>query len=178
MRGRQYARNIVRPVLWVLAIAYFLIDALSVALVKPVGRWLDTIAALHRIAAWIKCLGPYQSLFLFAVPLILLEPVKPVSLYLLGTGQFYAGMLVLLIGEAAKIFILERLLQITRTKLMSFRAYAWAYGQVIEIADYLRSLKAWIATRYLFEAISAIVRRPVQRPRPAIRGRHFQPVRR
>jgi hypothetical protein len=178
MRTRRYARNTVRPVLWVLAIAYFLIDALSVALLKPVGRWLDTIAPLHRITAWIKSLGPYQSLFLFAVPLILLEPVKPVALYLLGTGRFYAGMLVLLIGEAVKIFILERLFKITRPKLMSFRAFAWAYDHVIEIAVYLRSLKTWKASRKLFGEIRAIVRRAVKSPRPAIRDRHFQPVRR
>ena len=152
-----------------MAIAYFLIDALSVALVKPVGRWLDKIAALRRITAWIRSLGPYPSLIVFIVPLIVLEPVKPVSLYLVGTGQFYAGMLVLLIGEAAKIFVLERLFKITRPKLMSFRAFAWAYDQVVEIAGYLRSLKVWKATRKLFEEIRVLIRRSAKRQRrPAL----------
>ena len=30
-----------RPVLWVLAIAYFLIDAISASLLKPLRQWLD-----------------------------------------------------------------------------------------------------------------------------------------
>src|SRR5215213_2012423 len=103
MKGALHPANMLRPLLWVIAIAYFLIDAISVALVRPVTRWLDRIAALRRITAWIRSLGPYPSLFLFAVPLIVLEPVKPVALYLFGTGRFYAGMVVLVVGEGTKI---------------------------------------------------------------------------
>src|SRR5262245_30059553 len=41
-------------------------------------------------------------------PLILLEPVKPLSAYLAASGQFKLGMFVLVVGEILKITIVER----------------------------------------------------------------------
>jgi hypothetical protein len=73
--------------MWGLAVAYFLIDAFFVLLVRPIGRWLDRVPAFLRIAIRIKSLGPYPSLFLFIVPLIVLEPFKPLGLYLISTGR-------------------------------------------------------------------------------------------
>ena len=103
-----------------------------------------------RITAWIRSLGPYSSLALFLVPLIVLEPVKPVSVYLMGTGHSTEGLLVLIIGEALKILFLERIFQITRPKLMSFRWFAWAYGKIQRVFAYLMALtivktaRAWM----------------------------------
>jgi hypothetical protein len=151
-------RKILRPLLWVLAAAYFLIDALFVLLVRPIGRWLDRIPALLRIETWIKSLGPYTSLLLFIVPLLVLEPIKPLGFYLMGTGRQMRGALLLIVGEAIKILVLERIFRITRPKLMSFRAFAWAYHRVTRLLALLRSLRLWKATQKLFGKIKAFAR--------------------
>ena len=157
-KGSLRPSKIWRPVLWVLVVTYFLIDAISVSLLKPLRRWLDRLDAFRRLAGWIRSLGPYPSLFIFLVPLIVLEPVKPVSLYLVGIGQFYAGLIVFVVGEALKILLIERLFHLTRRKLMSFRLFAWAYGWVIEIFAYFRSFEVWKSARRWFEEIRAHAR--------------------
>jgi hypothetical protein len=141
-----------------LAVVYLLIDALFVLLVRPIGRWLDRFPVFLRIVTWIKSLGPYQSLFLFIIPLIVLEPVKPLSVYLISTGRQIGGVLLLMVGEAIKILVLERIFRITRPKLMSFRAFAWAYYQITRLLDYLRSLGVWKSARRWVEEIKIFTR--------------------
>jgi hypothetical protein len=158
MNNTRRTRKIVRPAVWALAVTYFLIDALFVLLVRPIGRWLDKLPAFLRIVRWIKSLGPYQSLFLFIVPLIILEPVKPLSIYLISTGRQIGGVLFLIIGETIKILVLERIFRITRPKLMSFRAFAWAYYRVTQLLTYLRSIRVWKSAQEWFEEIKAFTR--------------------
>ena len=162
MKGSLRPGKIWRPVLWVLAIAYFLIDAISASLLKPLRQWLDKLDAFRRMAGWIRSLGPYSSLFIFLVPLIVLEPVKPVALYLMGIGQFFAGLVVLVVGEALKIRLIERLFRLTCPKLMSFRLFAWAYNWVIEIFAYFRSFEVWKSARRWFEDVRAFARRSLE----------------
>jgi hypothetical protein len=158
MNVTRRTREILRPVVWGLAVAYFLIDALFVFLVRPIGRWLDRSPVFLRMVTWIESLGPYQSLFLFIIPLTVLEPVKPLSLYLISTGRPIRGGLFLIVGEAVKILVLERIFRITRPNLMSFRAFAWAYYQVTRLSVYLRSLRVWKSARKWFEEIKAFTR--------------------
>jgi hypothetical protein len=158
MNVMRSIKKILIPAVWVLAFAYFLIDAFFVLLVRPIARWLDKLPVFLRIATWIQSLGAYPSLFLFIVPLIVLEPVKPLGLYWIGTGRQIGGVLVLIVGEVIKILVLERIFRITRPKLMSFRAFAWAYDQVTEFLSYLRSLHVWQSVRKWFEEIKAFVR--------------------
>jgi hypothetical protein len=133
-----------------LAALYLLIDAITVVLLRPLVRWVARVSEQLRITAWIRSLGPYASLALFLVPLIVLEPVKPVSVFLMGTGHSTAGLVVLIAGEALKILFLERIFQITRPKLMSFGWFAWAYGKIQRVFAYLMSLtivktaRAWM----------------------------------
>ena len=143
---------------WGLAVAYFLIDAFFVLLVRPIGRWLDRVPAFLRIATWIKSLGAYPSLFLFIVPLIVLEPIKPLGLYLISTGRQVGGVLFIIVGEAIKVLVLERVFRITRPKLMSFRAFAWAYNRVIRLFAYIQSLHMWKSAHMWFDEIKSFAR--------------------
>ena len=158
MNTTRRTKEILRPVVWALAVAYFLIDAFFVLLVRPIGRWLDRVPAFLRIATWIKSLGPYPSLFLFIVPLIVLEPVKPLGLYLISTGRQVGGVLFIIVGEVIKVLVLERVFRITRPKLMSFRAFAWAYNRIIRLFVYLQSLRMWKSAHRWFEEIKSFAR--------------------
>jgi hypothetical protein len=134
------SRTFLKPLIWTLAGLYLLVDAISVVLLRPTVLWLNQISETLRITAWIRSLGPYASLALFLVPLIVLEPVKLLSAFLIGTGQSSAGVAVLVVGEALKILILERIFHITRPKLMSFPWFAWAYGKIQQAFALLMSL--------------------------------------
>ena len=65
---------------------------------------------------WVISLGPYPSLALFAVPVIILEPAKPLAGYLLGTGHFFAGAVTFITAEVLKLTLVEQLFQLNREK--------------------------------------------------------------
>jgi len=104
-------------------------------------------------------LGPYQSLALFAVPVVILEPAKPLSAYLIGTGHFFPGAIVFMIAEVIKLTVVERFFQLNKKKLLSVTLFAWAYGYWRKIMDYLMSTAAWRASSRIFaEALEGIRR--------------------
>ena len=85
MLGELAVKRILKPVTYVLATLYFLVDAAFMAFAKPISDWLARHVVLRRLRAWIRSLRPYPSLALFSVPVIMLEPVKPVAAYLAAT---------------------------------------------------------------------------------------------
>ena len=90
---------------------------------------------------------------LFAVPLIVLEPVKPVGLYLIASGNVIDGTVLIGVGEIAKITIVERIFHAGRDKLMTIPAFAWSYERVMSLRAYLETLAVWQA---MLKAVHAI----------------------
>lgn len=150
MRGA--VKRILKPVTYILAAIYFLVDAVFMAIARPIGRWIGRHFEFRRLRAWIKSLPPYPSLALFSVPVIILEPIKPVAAYLAATGQILSGAVTFIIGELLKLVLVERLFHLTRDKLMRIPAFAWAYGKVIEVRAWLQATEAWRMVRALSHA--------------------------
>ena len=141
--------RILKPVTYMLAAAYFLVDAVFIAVAKPVSDWVAKHLVVRKLRAWIRSLRPYPSLALFSVPVIILEPVKPVAAYLAATGQIMSGVLTLIIGELLKLVLVERLFSLTRDKLMKIPAFAWAYARFQRAIAWLEATEAWQAIRTL-----------------------------
>ena len=157
-KPRRRASRVLSPIVAVLAAIYFLIDALFVPPIRWVSQRLARLGLFARLGAWIRSLGPYQTLALFLIPLIILEPVKPVAAYLIASGRMRYGAAVLVIGEILKITIVERLFHIGRDKLMTIAAFAWAYNFVMRWLAYLQSLPAWQAIMRQVQAVKAAAR--------------------
>jgi hypothetical protein len=87
---------------------------------------------------------------LFLIPLILLEPVKPLSAYLVASGQFKLGMLVLVVGEILKITVVERIFHIGREKLLTIKAFALVYNFVWGWLTWIQALPSWQAVKHSF----------------------------
>jgi len=139
--------RIIKPFVVVLAAIWFLADAIFSTIAHPLARWLGEHWALFRLRTWIRSLRPYPALALFAVPLIILEPVKPVAAYLAATGHVRSGLIVLVVGEILKLVLIERLFSLNRDKLLSIPAFAWAYGKYRLVTDRLESMEAWQMVR-------------------------------
>ena|ERR1700747_703893 len=73
---------------FILATVYFVVDGVFSHITQPITAWLAKKKLFERVRLWLISLGPYPSLALFAVPVIVLEPAKPIAGYLLGTGHF------------------------------------------------------------------------------------------
>lgn len=139
--------------IFALATVYFTVDALFSAVTRPIIAWLSKKRLLERVRRWVTSLGPYQSFALFAVPVVILEPAKPLSAYLLGTGHFLPGAIVFIAAEVLKLTLVERLFQLNKKKLLSIPLFAWGYGYWRRMMDYLESTAPWrTARRMLSEA--------------------------
>nr|WP_244646308.1 hypothetical protein [Bradyrhizobium campsiandrae] len=127
------------------------------AVAHPISRWLSRHFEFKRLRAWIRSLPPYPSLALFSVPVIILEPIKPVAAYLVATGQFLSGVAAFIGCELLKLVLVERLFHLTRDKLMRIPAFAWGYARFAEMKAWLQATEAWRAIRALSLAAKASV---------------------
>lgn len=132
---------------FVIATVYFIIDGVFSYVTQPIVTWLSKKKLLVRVRLWVTSLGPYQSLALFAIPVILLEPAKPLSAYLIATGHFFAGAVIFIAAEVLKLTIVDRLFQLNKKKLLSIPAFAWGYRYWRRMIDLLESTKVWKTSR-------------------------------
>jgi hypothetical protein len=140
-------KRILRSAVFIIATVYFMVDAVFLKVAAPIARWMGRKRIFIRLRRWIGSLRPYPSLALFAVPVILLEPVKPVAAYLVASGNFSVGMMVLIAGELLKLVIIERLFKLCRLKLLKIPIFAWAYRHWQDGVNWIVSMKAWQAAR-------------------------------
>ncbi len=101
---------------FILATLYFVLDGVFSYLTQPIAEWIAKKRLFERARRWVISLPPYPSLALFAVPVIILEPAKPLAGYLIGTGHFFAGAVTFITAEVLKLTLVERLFQLNRDK--------------------------------------------------------------
>src|ERR1700704_6200620 len=141
--GGILVNRIPKSITYVLAAVYFLVNAVFMSVAKPISNWVAKHLVLRRLRAWIRSLRPYPSLALFSIPVIMLEPVKPVAAYLAATGPMVSSVVTLIVGELLKLVLVERLFSLTRDKLMKIPAFAWAYTKFREAKTWLKNHEAW-----------------------------------
>jgi len=139
--------RLLKPVIYVLAGIYFVVDAVFLIVATPVADWLADRRIFEGLRRWILSLHRYSTLALFAVPVIILEPVKPAAAYLAATDHVVAGLAILVLGEILKLVLIERLFVLCQDKLMSIPAFAWAYAQYRLVRDWVEATDAWQAVR-------------------------------
>jgi hypothetical protein len=147
-----------KPFVFLAAAIYFLVDAVFFTIARPVARGLARLWIFDSLRAWIVSLRPYPTLALFVVPVIILEPAKPLAAYLTATDHVISGLTVLVVGEILKLVLIERLFSVSRDKLMSIRAFAWCYDKLRQAHDWIESLEAW----RLMRRLSLIAKRSVR----------------
>jgi hypothetical protein len=154
-------KHVLKPFVVLLAAIYFLVDAVFLSIATPIARWLADHWIFDRLRAWIVSLRPYPTLALFMVPVLILEPVKPVAAYLTATGHIKSGLTVLLVGELLKLILIERLFCISRDKLMSIAAFAWCYDKFCQAREWFEAFRVWQLARRLSLFARYLVRRYV-----------------
>jgi hypothetical protein len=139
--------RILNTPVFVIATIYFVVDGVFSHVTHPITVWLSKKKLFERARLWITSLRPYPSLALFAVPVIVLEPAKPVSGYLIATGHFFPGAVIFIAAEALKLTVVERLFHLNKNKLLSIRGFAWGYRYWRRMTDAIESLEIWKASR-------------------------------
>jgi uncharacterized membrane protein len=136
-------KRILKGLTYIAAGLYLLVDAIFMTVAKPIANWIDKHLPLRKLRDWIRSLPPYPSLALFSVPVIVLEPIKPIAAYLAATGQFLSGAVTFILGELLKLVLVERLFSLTREKLMRIPVFARLYEWYSEAMAWLKATEAW-----------------------------------
>lgn len=135
--------RILKSATLMLATIYFLVDAVFMSAARPLANRIAAHWTFGALRVRIASLGPYPTLALFALPMIVLEPVKPVAAYLTATGHIATGMIVLVVGEITKLVLVERLFSVSRDKLISIPAFASAHKRYLQGKEWLESFETW-----------------------------------
>ncbi len=87
---------------------------------------------LRRLRHSIERLGPYPSLFLLAVPLAIIEPLKLIAVFIAGDGHWFTGLIVMICAYCASLLVTERLFVIVKPKLLQLpwfrKLWTWFVG--------------------------------------------------
>lgn len=147
------SRLVLRAVLSVLLILWTLVWELLDLLLGPLVRALSGLRIFEALGALLGSLPPYVALLLFAVPFIVIEPVKVFSLYWFGIGHFIQGGALYVLAHLASILIVERLYHAMHAPLMRIgwfkRLMTWLDGLRRVAIDWAKSTAIWQAAAKL-----------------------------
>src|SRR5258708_30413212 len=96
-------------------------DRAAMPVITRKRRWMTALVALRRR---IQQLGPYQSLALMLLPLLLVEPLKIVALLVAGHGHWLTGTGMLIVAYGVSLVVVERLFKVVKFKLMTMNWFA------------------------------------------------------
>jgi hypothetical protein len=162
---------------FIIATVYFVVDGVFSHVTRPLTLWLAKKKLLERARRWVTSLRPYPALALFVVPVIILQPAKPLAGYLLGTGHFFFGAVTFITAEVLKLTLVERLFQLNRKKLLSIPAFAWGYRYWRDMMDVVESMEVWKASRRLVANAANTVRTHWLQLKQARRPYRFHSIR-
>jgi len=135
-------RRLLRP-FWVLLALLFLLEAWLWDHLKPPIAWLVNLVPWGRFKDWLKHaiadLPPWAALFVFAVPLLVLLPLKFVEVYFLAKRQWIAAGLVLLVAKLLGLGVTAFVFDATREKLLQMGWFARVYDWFIWARDWARA---------------------------------------
>ena len=147
-----------KTAIFIVATAYFVVDGVLSYATRPITVWIAKRNLFERTRLWIVSLRPYPALALLVVPVIILEPAKPLAGYLMGTGHFGAGAITFITAEVLKLMFVEQLFQLNRKKLLSIPAFAFGYRYWRQMMDLVESMEAWKASRRLANNAAYLLR--------------------
>jgi hypothetical protein len=123
---------------------------------EPLQRLLALLARLP-IVAWVErrisALPPYGALAVFAVPTVMLFPVKLLALWVIGQGRYALGTVVILVAKVVGTAIVARLFTLTRPALLTLPWFARPYARWVKwknaLLEQVRASWVWRSARVL-----------------------------
>lgn len=163
------------PIVFVLQVVAALIVLFEEWGWKPLSQALAALARFAPIAGierWIAGLGPYPSLFVFALPTTLLLPLKFVAMWLLAAGQYWAATGLFVGAKIASTALIARIFMLTKPKLMQIawfaRAYNWFMPWKEAFFAMIRASWPWRYGRMVKNAVRLEVKQAWARWKPGI----------
>ena len=155
-------RAVGRVLLSIVLILWTLLDVLLFPLFRPLFAWLSSLRLFEWIGSLFNRLPPYVALLIFAIPFIVIEPLKGFALYWFGIGHYIQGALLLVLAHGGSILIVERLYHAMHVPLMRIgwfrRLMSWLDGLRRAVLDWARATDLWRSAAGLAQTVRAAVR--------------------
>ena len=168
---------------WLLGLALRVVRGLATVLLaivllfeewgwRPLAELLALLARFRlwaRLEGWIAGLSPYRALVIFALPTLILLPVKLGAFYLLSQGKVLLAGLFLAGAKIVSTALVARIFLLTRPALMRLGWFArlynwvvpwqeaifariratwpWRYGRVLKTKAVHETRKLWVKWR-------------------------------
>jgi hypothetical protein len=153
-------RFVGRVILAILLILWTLLEALLFPLLRPLLNALGRLRIFELIGAGIGRLPPYVALLVFAVPFVIIEPIKAFALYWFGVGHFIQGGILYLLAHIASIVIVERIYHAAREPLLRIGWFARLMKWLTELrrvgTEWAKSTVVWQSASRLALSVRAV----------------------
>ena len=163
------------PVLFVLQLLAALILIFEEWGWKPLSDMLAQLSRFRlwaRIEQWIALLPPYWALAVFALPTLIVLPLKLLSVWLLAQGFYFTAGGLFLGAKVASTAFIARIFLLTKPALMRIgwfaRAYTWLIPWKDAIFTRIRESFAWRYGRMLKNAVRLETKQAYARWKPWI----------
>jgi hypothetical protein len=160
---------------------------LALVIVFEEWGWRPLTDLLGRLARWrpwaaleavITRLPPYAALVVFALPTLLLLPLKFLALILIAKGQVLLAGLLFVAAKVVATALIARLFMLTQPALMQIGWFASAHDTFVPWQEALtarvRASWAWRTGRLWKERVKRVISAAARRWRPTIEA--FKPV--
>jgi hypothetical protein len=191
VRTALVARRIWRLLGPMLAVAWSLLRPLLRTVLQVVAAliivfeewgWRPLADLLGRLARWrpwaaietfIVRLPPYAALVVFALPSLLLLPLKFLALFLIAKGQIVLAGILFMAAKVVATALVARLFMLTQPALMQIGWFAYGYDTIMPWKDAVtarvRASWAWRWGRVLKERVRRVLAAAVRRWEPAFK---------
>ena len=141
-------RRLLQP-FWVLLAVIFLIEAWLWDHLEPIVERVVAAIPLRAFKHWlsgrIEALSPAMTLIVFAVPVIVLFPLKLVGFWLLAHQYWVAATLVIVAGKFLGLGVTAFIFDVTRAKLLQMawfkRGYEFIMAMRAKAAELVQPIK-------------------------------------
>jgi len=154
---------------------------LALIIVFEEWGWRPLADLLGQLARWrpwavvesvIVRLPPYPALLVFALPTLLLLPLKFLALFLIANGQVVLATLLFVAAKVVATALVARLFMLTQPALMQIGWFAWGYDTVMPwkqaLTDRVHASWAWRVGRVIKERARRSLGAQWRRMRPAM----------
>lgn len=161
---RRLAVRVVRLLAGIAALVYVLLDVVMLVAVRPLAHRLAALPWFQRLGTLVDRLGPRATLALLLVPLVVLEPAKPVGAYLVAQGHAASGLALIVVAEVIKLTTVERLYARSRDKLLTIAWFARLHGWAKAKLDWVRATPIGRVVVAVSGGVSRLMARLRRRP--------------
>lgn len=139
----------------------------------------DGLGRLARYKLWSRLefavarLPPYLALLAFALPTLLLLPLKFLALFLIARGQLVLASVLFIAAKVVATALIARLFELTQPALMQIGWFAWAHDTIMPwkeaLTERVRSSWPWRIARVWKERLRRLMRGEWRRLSPQLR---------